>query len=463
MTEIRCLHLDMKSLFPTAEYLLKTVEQLAELGYTHLLFEFEDLFPFEAFPEFVRPYAYSKDDFRRIDLKCRELGLKIIPLLQSAGHLDYFLKEKPYRHLQENHNSYQWCLSDPESFEVWKTMAGEILAVFPECEYFHIGADEVHLKDPCPRCKGKDAFQIYAGRIRECVRFMVEHGKKVLMWDDMFRNHDLAVVGDLLEFATPCVWQYRKIDEAVIKRYADRRIAYWGASRIQTNDEIFRGMGRQFLMQKNVDDWADIEAKYPSCGHIGTVWGRIQSLYPINTTLPQAMYMAAYQSHTLKYGKITDRSKFNREFAESFFGLPEMDMDTLVRWFGIEPEPVREELEKFLGKAQKNNDILEIWYMFNEIDALYAYVDYCFGHNNAAKPKFSRGFVNQAQINNWLDGVRITRERSEKLIAELRKVLPKYFPRESLEEFIEERFSSMFEQNEAWGTFLAGVNSRPHI
>ena len=49
---VRCIHLDMKSLFPTADYLIVFLEKLAEAGYTHILLEFEDRFPYEKFPYF---------------------------------------------------------------------------------------------------------------------------------------------------------------------------------------------------------------------------------------------------------------------------------------------------------------------------------------------------------------------------------------------------------------------------
>lgn len=460
---VRCIHLDMKSLFPTADYLIVFLEKLAEAGYTHILLEFEDRFPYEKFPDFVRKSAYSKAEFRAVAEKCRSLGIGIIPLLQCAGHLDYFLKEDACRHLRENGSTYQWCFSDPESFEVWKSMAEEILEVFPDCGYFHIGADEVRLKEPCPRCREHDAFKLYLERVRQCAGFAASKGKKVLMWDDMFRSRDLADFAGLLAVVTPCVWQYREIDREIIRKYAENGIRYWGASRIQSNATIYRGMGRQFMMQKNVDDWAEIEKIYPSDGHIGTVWGRVQSFYPINTTIVQAIYMAAYQNHSLKHGVITDRRDFNRKFAAGFFGAPELDMDLLITWFGIEPQLVKDELVKFLNKVPRNNDILEIWYMFNEIDLLFAYVDQCFGHDLAAKPKFSRGLVTRSQLDNWADGVKIIRERTAALQEELRRVFAKYFAAAEIEEFIEERFSAMLEQNEQWGKFFDTVSAMPHV
>ena len=155
----RVLHLDMKSLFPKADYLLSLLERFADMGYTHILLEFEDKFPFDSFPDSTHPAAYSKAEFQAVAAKCRTLGIGVIPLLQCAGHLDYFLKHPAYRKWSENNDTFQWCLSNPETLDVWRTMTEEILEIFPDCEYFHIGADEVKLKNPCPECTGRDAFE----------------------------------------------------------------------------------------------------------------------------------------------------------------------------------------------------------------------------------------------------------------------------------------------------------------
>ena len=459
---VRCLHLDMKSMFPKAEYLLSLLDRLAEMGCTHILLEFEDQFPFDAYPNSIRASAYTKLEFRQVADRCRKLGIGVIPLLQSGGHLDYFLKAPAYRKWCENGNTFQWCLSDPETFEVWKTMAEEILEVFPDCEYFHIGADEVSLKDPCPVCAKQDPFKLYLDRVRACTDFVLAKGKKVLVWDDMFRKHDLSETGDLLHKVMPCVWQYRAIDESIIARYAKAGVRYWAASRIQTNDR-YLGMGRQRPMQQNVDDWADIQKKYPAEGHIGTLWGRIQSLYPINTTFPQAMYMAKYLMESLICGKITDRSAFNKRFAAEFFGLPELDMDMLAYGFGNEPKPVKLELERWLGKAPRNGDILEIWHAFNEIDELYTYIDMCFSSNDAQLAQYRRGEVTTAMLTNWQDGVRITRERTEKVCQMLDQVLGKYYPQVLLDEFKAERFDSMLENNARWGEILTEAAGKPHL
>ena len=334
-------------------------------------------------------------------------------------------------------------------------MAEELLEVFPDCTYFHIGADEAEMPGECPRCAGKDCFQLYRGRVEACADWVLSHGRKPVMWDDVFRNHDLEIQQSLLEKVIPCVWLYREMNAPLIRKYASLGIEFWGASCIQANYR-YRGMGPQEPKQRNVDDWADIQAVTPQLtGHIGTIWGRIQSMSPQESNLPQSMYMIAYQGETLLHGKIADRSAFNRRFAEQFFGLPQMDMDRIVSGFCNDPDRVKAELEKWLDQPCRNADILRIWHMFNEVDVLYRYIDMCFSSNDALLSRYRQNRVPDKMIRNWRDGVRITEERTAELCGRIDEVLGRYFPSVQLTEYKDERFTSMLEQNRRWGKLLA--------
>ncbi len=458
----RVIHFDMKSMIPAAEYALALAGEIAELGYTHILMEFEDKFPFEAFPAVAHPAAWSKEDFRRFNGKCRSLGLSVIPLLQCAGHLDYFLKHDEYKDLRKG-TTYRWCLADGRAFDCWRTMAEEILEVFSDCTFFHIEADEVQLKRPCPKCGEIDRFAQYLEHVERCTDFVISRGRKVLVWDDVFRHHELEPLKALLQKVTPCVWLYRDdVNENIVRKYAELNIPFWGASKIQYN-ERYRGMGPQKKVRRNVDLWAEMNDKYTISGHIGTIWGRDQCQSPICDTFLQSMYMIAYLGETLQNGRISDMSAFNRRFAENFFGLPELDISAVTESFMYEPEQVKKELEKWLDKAPKHGDILKTWHMFNEIDLFYSYIDSCFAANNAMLPQYRRRMDPNEQTDNWLDGVRITAERTNELQKAMDEVLPAYFPQIMLDEFKAQRFMAMLEQNARWGEEIAAAKANRKI
>ena len=128
--DIKALHFDMKSMIPTAEYALTLVDEIAELGINALLVEFEDKFPFDVTEGIHHPAAWTKDEFRAFAERCKEKNVELVPLLQSVGHLDYLLKYPKFRTLRDGGpegSTYQWCVAQEESFELWCTMVDELL------------------------------------------------------------------------------------------------------------------------------------------------------------------------------------------------------------------------------------------------------------------------------------------------------------------------------------------------
>ena len=45
--------------------------------------------------------AYSKDDIKMIIKMAEQNHFEVIPLIQTFGHMEYFLKLQHYRHLRE--------------------------------------------------------------------------------------------------------------------------------------------------------------------------------------------------------------------------------------------------------------------------------------------------------------------------------------------------------------------------
>lgn len=75
---------------------------MAKAGANGLLLEFEDMFPFEGNLKYAAAdNAYSKEDIKIINQLAKQYNFEVIPLIQSFGHMEYFLKLTKYRHLRE--------------------------------------------------------------------------------------------------------------------------------------------------------------------------------------------------------------------------------------------------------------------------------------------------------------------------------------------------------------------------
>lgn len=305
--EIRCLHIDLKGMTPKFDYLLEIIRKLADLKINSILLEYEDKIQYDSNPLIAHPtLAYSKEQVRELVVHCRSLGISIIPKLQCYGHWDYILKHPEYHNLRAGNgaSSYQICPSVERSFELWREMADELLELHSDSEYFHIGADEVDLTLPCAECEGQDRFKMYIDHVEKAVDHLRQQGKKVLIWDDVFRKHELEECNNLLKKTIPVVWQYREINEDFIARLAHHGTEIWASSGIQITDLQHPNLSQVKKRIKNLDDWARLIEKYDIKAHIATAWTRAQCQTPPEHFLPGSFYLIAYFAQSAWTGKL---------------------------------------------------------------------------------------------------------------------------------------------------------------
>jgi hypothetical protein len=110
------VHLDLKGAAPKIGYYQKLFPFLKKLGATGLLIEYEDMFPFtDRLTVIKHGFAYTKNDIQQILQLAETNNLKVMPLLQVYGHLEYVLKLKEFMHLREDSRYPQVitpCLED---------------------------------------------------------------------------------------------------------------------------------------------------------------------------------------------------------------------------------------------------------------------------------------------------------------------------------------------------------------
>ncbi|CAF1223004.1 unnamed protein product [Rotaria magnacalcarata] len=150
----RFVHLDLKGAAPKVVYYEKLFPYLKELGANGLLIEYEDMFPFTDNLSILRHgFSYSKSDIEKILKLAEQNNLKVMPLLQVYGHLEYVLKLKEFMHLREDKRYPQVitpCLE--ESYKLLFEMIDQLLLQHPSISYLHIGCDEVYYRLVHPQC-----------------------------------------------------------------------------------------------------------------------------------------------------------------------------------------------------------------------------------------------------------------------------------------------------------------------
>lgn len=147
----------------------------------------------------------EKDEVRLFLSYARELGLEIVPEVQSLGHVQFLTYAYPELAEIDPDSKYSdderredprpsvfydhcYCPSLPRSLEVIKDLFDEIIEVARPERYVHIGHDEVYHIGVCPRCKGKDPSDILADHVNEIYKHVTKKGYKVMMWADMLHS-----------------------------------------------------------------------------------------------------------------------------------------------------------------------------------------------------------------------------------------------------------------------------------
>ncbi|RCN36379.1 glycosyl hydrolase family 20, catalytic domain protein [Ancylostoma caninum] len=202
------------------------LDLVARSGATGILLEWEDMFPWTGQLEVARSSdAYSMDDVRAILSKAKSLDLDIIPLVQTFGHLEWFLKLEQFRKYRENDAFPQvLCLGDTEGVDIVKDALKQVIDVHKEfgIKYFHIGADEAFEFGVCEKSREWIDSKGPAGAtkqllalthmksIAEYVKRLTGSSATVLAWHDMLKDFDSRMISELGlgKIIEPVIWDY---------------------------------------------------------------------------------------------------------------------------------------------------------------------------------------------------------------------------------------------------------------
>ena len=205
----KIVHLDLKGAPPKLSYLKEFIPFIKKLGATGVLIEYEDFFPYESDLDVIKNQNhYTKQELNLLFDIISENELKLIPLIQTYGHLEFVLKLKQFAYLRENKLHFQVitpCLADTYEKVLFR-MIDQILDSHPKTlDYLHIGCDEVYHINTNPSCansaslshlKTTEDFFIY--HVTKLVNYIKSKNPnlKVIIWDDMIRKHMIPNVSE---------------------------------------------------------------------------------------------------------------------------------------------------------------------------------------------------------------------------------------------------------------------------
>ena len=187
---VRGFHLDLRIQVMTLPALKQLAQALQKQGINTLVMEWEATYPFQKHPLIPNRYAYSRADVTAFVAYCNGLGIDVIPLQQSFGHVEYMLRHPRYAALREDQTDYsQVCPVESELNKALFTDLFTDLVSTHTSPYFHIGGDETYLLGHCPKCQAKVAesgkSRLFVDHIKLLCDIVIKLGKRPVLWADI--------------------------------------------------------------------------------------------------------------------------------------------------------------------------------------------------------------------------------------------------------------------------------------
>jgi len=354
---VKGFHLDLRIQVMKMDALKAFAKKLSESGINTLVMEWEATYPFDKHPLIPNKYAYTREEIKSFINYCGGIGIDVIPLQQSFGHVEYILRHYRYKDLREDQKDYsQVCpLEEEGNKKLFTDLFTELAATHPS-KYFHIGGDETYLLGHCEKCKAKaaekGASKLYIDHIKMLCDIVIGLGKIPVLWADIALKHPEAL--KLLPRQTILVdWNYGWD----LNNFGDHEklmksgFEVWGAPSLRSHPDNY------FLTQwekhfKNIRDFIPtcrqlgykgiIMTSWSTSGQYSTVWETsddIIDLYAIRHVYPISgfnMLLSAY-TKSLQAQKELDIPEFIKTYSKEQYGFN--DQQSFSFWTALTTSP----------------------------------------------------------------------------------------------------------------------------
>ncbi|TDQ79156.1 beta-N-acetylhexosaminidase [Sphingobacterium yanglingense] len=338
---VRGFHLDLRVQVMKIPALKKFAKQLHDGGINTLIMEWEATYPFENHPLIPNQFAYTRDEVKEFVAYCEDLGIDVIPLQQSFGHVEYILRNYRYKELREDQKDYSQInpLREELARALFTDLYKDMISTH-DSEYIHIGGDETYLLGHSKESQAKVAAvgkgRLYGDYIKLLCEIVVGLGKKPVLWADIAMKYPDALQGIPKETVF-IDWNYGWDVNMFGKHSNLLNSGYeiWGAPSLRSHPDNY------FLTQwekhfKNIRDFIPqarafgykgiIMTSWSTSGLYGTTWESpkdIVELYPIRRVYPLSGFNILIEAYfeSLRSHKALDIDTFVASYAKKHYGF----------------------------------------------------------------------------------------------------------------------------------------------
>ncbi len=338
---VRGFHLDLRIQVMTMPALKAFALKLKQNGMNTLVMEWEGTYPFQKHPLIPNRYAYSMQQVKGFIKYCDSLGIDVIPLQQSFGHVEYILRNERYKKLREDQKDVsQVCPLETDGDKALFTDLYTELAATHTSKYIHIGGDETYLLGHDAKCKAKaekeGKSKLYTDYIKMLCEIVIKLGKRPVLWADIALKYPEAIKS--LPKETVFVdWNYGW-DMSYFgdhQKLMESGFEIWGSPALRSSPDNYN-LTQWEKHFKNIRDFIPAAARLGYKGMIMTSWSTsgqyssvyeseadIAELYAIRHVYPLSGFnilIAAYFD-ALKSNAPLDITSFVYSYGEKHFGF----------------------------------------------------------------------------------------------------------------------------------------------
>jgi hypothetical protein len=271
---------------PKLQTLLDLVGHLADFKINEFQLYTEHTFAYRNYEPVWRDWgALTGDDILKLDARCRQLGIDLVPNQNSFGHLRYWLEYPPLKQLAETQTPYEGAggtflrypatlaPNHPGTLPFLRELYDELLPHFSSTR-FNVGCDEtwdLGLGQSRRLCEARGKGHVYVDFLKRIHREVSTRGKEMMFWGDIILHHP-DLIRELPRDLIALNWGYEK-DHPFDREgahFARAKVPFYVCPGTATWMTL---IGRHDTALANLRLAADAGRKHGALGYLNTDWG----------------------------------------------------------------------------------------------------------------------------------------------------------------------------------------------
>lgn len=258
---------------PTDEWLDATFERSRAAGYNAVGLYLEHRLSYPSAPWAAGAGCLTPERARALALRFKDRGLRVIPFLNTLGHMEGFIRAEGGQWLAEGPGvgSLQICPSTRECVDFARGLVSDAMAAFDD-EWVHLGGDETRQLGQCVSCRLKaervGLGGLYGEYFGDLCRWLLKRGRRPCLWGDMLIKYPEAM-GEIPRQTIIFDWQYFSRPRETTQMFRRRGYDVVCCPSVQTY-----ASGWCFLnaTRTNIDEHAADARELDALGVLVTTW-----------------------------------------------------------------------------------------------------------------------------------------------------------------------------------------------